>query len=70
MSLPARKHPSFGAAPQPDADLLDLQRQAASQGLNIMLPTAGPNWRLPDLIEVEGELPSEALIRLRRANRR
>ena len=52
-----------------DPDLLDLQRRAAAQGLNIRLPTAGPDWELPEPVEVEGELASEALIRLRRANR-
>lgn len=70
MSLPARKHLST-ALPEPrhDADLLELQRRGAMQGLGIVLPTAGPGWELPDLVEVEGELPSEALVRLRRANR-
>jgi hypothetical protein len=70
VSLPARKHPSC-APPEPryDEDLLELQRRGARQGLGIVLPTAGPEWELPDLIEVEGELASEALIRLRRANR-
>jgi hypothetical protein len=70
VSLPAQKQASSVAlAPRHDTDLLELQRCAAEQGLGIVLPTAGPDWELPDLIEVEGELPSEALVRMRRANR-
>lgn len=70
MTFPARKHPlSAPLEPRHDADLLELQRRGARQGLGIVLPTAGPDWELPELIKVEGELPSEALVRLRRANR-
>ena len=68
MSDPVRTCP-LPAEDLVDPELLEIQRRAAEHGLHLRLPTAGPGWELPDLIEVEGELPSEALIRLRRANR-
>lgn len=57
------------APPHPDPELLAMRRRLAKQGVHLQLPTAGPDWQLPDMIEVDGELPSEAMIRLRRANR-
>ena len=66
-SKPANSTPA--AHRHPDPELRAMQRRLARHGVHLQLPTAGPDWQLPDMIEVEGELPSEALIRLRRANR-
>ena len=57
------------APPHPDPELLAMQRRLAEHGVHLQLPTAGRGWKPPDMIEVEGEPPSEAMIRLRRANR-
>lgn len=43
-------------------------RPLIEAGFVAKLPNDGPDWKLPEVIEVEGELPSQALIRMRRAN--
>lgn len=44
-------------------------RPLIEAGFVVKLPNDGPDWQMPEMIEVEGELPSQALIRMRRANR-
>ena len=55
--------------PQHPPEWLQLQRDMAKRGLTVKLPTVHPNWTLPEPIEVEGELASAAVIRLRRTAR-
>jgi hypothetical protein len=43
-------------------------RPLIEAGFVAKLPNDGPDWKLPEMIVVEGELPSQALIRMRRAN--
>lgn len=43
-------------------------RPLIEAGYVAKLPNAGPDWQLPELIEVEGESASQALIRMRGAN--
>jgi hypothetical protein len=43
-------------------------RPLIEAGFVAKLPNDGPDWQMPEMIEVEGELPSQALIRMRRAN--
>lgn len=44
-------------------------RPLIEAGYVAKLPNDGPDWQLPEMIEVEGESASQALIRMRRANR-
>ena len=55
--------------PEPHPDDVAFQRYMAERGVTIRIPNPAPDWELPELLHVEGELASEALIRLRRANR-
>lgn len=57
-----------GAAQHPP-EWLQFQREMAERGITIQLPNVASNWSLIEPIEVEGELASEALIRLRRTAR-
>jgi hypothetical protein len=60
--------PNTPPSPHPP-EWLQFQREMAARGLTVKLPTVDPNWTLPDPIEVEGELASQAVIRLRRTAR-
>ncbi|MBB4638175.1 hypothetical protein [Longimicrobium terrae] len=55
--------------PEPHPDDVAFQRCMAERGVTIRIPNPAPDWELPEPIHVEGELASEALIRLRRATR-
>jgi hypothetical protein len=60
--------PNTPPAPHPP-EWLQFQREMAARGITIKLPNVAANWSLIEPIEVEGELASEALIRLRRTAR-
>lgn len=60
--------PNTPPAPHPP-EWLQFQREMAARGITIKLPDVAANWSLIEPIEVEGELASEALIRLRRTAR-
>jgi hypothetical protein len=57
LSLQARSAARIRGSPQDDRERLHRK-----------LPNDGPDWQMPEMIGVEGELPSQALIRMRRAN--
>jgi hypothetical protein len=60
--------PNTPPPPHPP-EWLQFQREMAERGLTVKLPTVNPDWTLPEPIEVEGELASQAVIRLRRTAR-
>jgi hypothetical protein len=60
--------PNTPPGPHPP-EWLQFQREMAERGITIQLPNVASNWSLIEPIEVEGELASEALIRLRRTAR-
>ena len=46
-------------------DLLIFRARMKDCGVNVRLPSAGVDYRLPEPFHVEGELLSETVIRLR-----
>jgi hypothetical protein len=55
--------------PRHPPEWLQFQREMAARGLTVKLPAPRAEWTLPEPIEVEGELGSQAVIRLRRTAR-
>jgi hypothetical protein len=60
-SLARNTRPAEGVA----EDLLIFRARMEDCGVKVRLPTAGPDYRLPEPITVEGEPLSETVIRLR-----
>jgi hypothetical protein len=63
VSNPAPKHVS-----EPDCapDLLAFQRRAAEEGWMVQLPSADPDWELPEPADL-GASVGDMVVRLRRA---
>lgn len=58
----SRTDPPIASVPE---DLLIFRARMNAHGIEVRLPTAGPDYRLPEPFEVQGEPLSETVIRLR-----
>jgi hypothetical protein len=50
-------------------ELLEFQRRMAERGVLVQLPTAGPDWELPEPLPIDADEASRAVVKLRRAGK-
>lgn len=55
---PAREHPP---------ELLEMKRRAEELGIEIRLPTAGPDWQLPEPLPIPADVVSKIVVQQRRS---
>lgn len=52
---------------QHSPELLAMKRRAAEMGIDIRLPTAGPDWQLPEPLPIPADVVSTIVVQQRRS---
>ena len=71
MSKPVSEAPAEPSTGNPirqhSPELLAMKRRAAEMGIELRLPTAGPDWQLPEPLPIPADVVSKIVVQQRRS---